>query len=450
VKCKRLEIAARANTRNFRFIRRINDFKYLPDPSHTPPTSAMSAQQLTQVNPVGTQMHHSNVPISGMSKSYHSRIDKNVEGSTEFLAPGGLHVSILDICGDARWDRFVDSHPDGLIYHHSAWLRTLEAEYDRKCVSLACEDSRGRICGILPLFYTRGFPFNLGQHQTVRRLSSLPRTPVAGPLFTDSQAATGLMQAAKQLACGEVRSVMEIKTQTPSLDEIAGGVVCRPWRPTYVLCLDDSLLFGNSRNRARIKWAVGKASKMGVRVRAADTESDLRSWYQIYLRTMRRNLVPPRSYRFFAKLWELLRPLGLMNLLLAELNRGGESRLLAGSIFFSFKETMSYVFNGSREEDFSLHSNDIIIWHAIQDARNNGLKCLDFGEVAEGHSQLAQFKTKWGSEPKQLYRYYYPQPDESSVRRLKPDSLDFLFKAAWGRMPLWATAKLGDWLYSYL
>ena len=85
----------------------------------------------------------------------------------------------------------------------------------------------------------------------------------------------------------------------------------------------EELRFGNSRNHSAIKRAVNKAARMGVEVRQAESEDQLRAWYALYLDTMRWHAVPPRPYRFFKNCWELLRPHGLMRLLLAEQHEAG-------------------------------------------------------------------------------------------------------------------------------
>ena len=93
-----------------------------------------------------------------------------------------LRIFELDFRSDPRWERFVSAHPDALIYHHPGWLSALESEYGERCVSLACADENGQLNAILPLFYTKGLPLKIGPVASGRRLSSLPRTPVAGPL----------------------------------------------------------------------------------------------------------------------------------------------------------------------------------------------------------------------------------------------------------------------------
>src|SRR5207249_10001549 len=96
------------------------------------------------------------------------------------------------------------------------------------------------------------------------------------------------------------------------------------------------------RNHGRITWAVNKAAKAGVRVRDAETDDELRSWYRLYLETMREKAVPPRPYRFFKTMWDVLRPQAMLRLLLAE----QQGRLLAGSIFLCYGSTVCYAFTG--------------------------------------------------------------------------------------------------------
>src|SRR5207247_3297230 len=122
-------------------------------------------------------------------------------------------------------------------------------------------------------------------------------------------------------------------------------------------------------------------------VRVGQTEADLRAWYSLYLDTLRYLVVPPRPYRFFQDLWEILRPSGFMRLLLAE-QSGTDRRLLAGSVFLMLGHTVSYAFTGWRRADHSLRANDLIHWEAIQDARRQGFRSYDFGEVPGGQEGL--------------------------------------------------------------
>jgi hypothetical protein len=359
----------------------------------------------------------------------------------------------IDPQTDARWDSFVSAHPDGLVYHTAAYLQALFQEYANKPVCLACEDTAGNFLGILPLFHTRGLPFRLGGQLLGRRLSSLPRTPVAGPLSLDVKTTNALLQAAVDRAGREHGTALQIKPPR-SLDcEHVDGLVCQTWRKTYVLELPgkpEQLHFGNSRNHSRIKQRVNKALRAGVKIRQAETEAELRAWYRVYLEAMRWHVVPPRPYRFFRALWECLGP-NRIRLLLAYMDMDGEKKLLAGSIFLMFGRSVFYAFNGRRREDLSMQPNYAILWHAIRDACKEGFRFFDLGEVTIENSGLAEFKGKWAGSPTWLVRYYYPTPPKTNGLEHHLESMTHRYlNSAWRYLPMNLTMLLGKLVYRFL
>jgi CelD/BcsL family acetyltransferase involved in cellulose biosynthesis len=366
-----------------------------------------------------------------------------------------LRVVDLDPSHDPRWDEFVTAHADGLVFHHSAWLRTLESEYDHGSVALGVEDADGQLRAILPLAYTRGLPFGIGGPDAGRRLASLPRTPVAGPLSTGREALVALVDSAVERVRAEPGLRLQIKTASAELDGV-GKLVGKPWRLNYTLELPSdpaALRFGNARNHSRIRWAVNKATRTGLHVRPAETEEELRAWYRLYLDVNRTRLQPPRSYRLFEAAWQLLRPLGLMRLLLAEQRTGSANRIVAGSMLLMLGGTVFYAFNGRLREALSLRPNDVIQWHAIHQACAEGFRHYDFGEVAEANLDLAKFKSKWGTEARHLHRYYYPAPPDVGGGYGSLESENLLKRAAtttWHRMPYRLTEIFGDRVYRYL
>jgi len=368
-------------------------------------------------------------------------------------APRLLQVREGTAADEFSWGAFVDRHPGAMIYHHPSWVAALEEEYGRKSSTLLCHDAAGQLRGVLSLLNTRGLPFNWNGHVTGRRLASLPRTPLAGPLALDTEAAAELLKAAAERVGPESSRQLQVKSLDDSLGSLLPGVVVAPWRDIYVLelpCDPAELPTGNKGKRHRIRWAVNRALRYGVGVREAADEKDLRAWYQLYLETMRWHGSLPRPYRFLLSLWRRLRPQGKFRLLLAEHQRDQQTVLLAGYLFLMCGQTVHCYLNGRRRDSLFLHPNDLLQWHAICDASRMGFRCYDFGEVEARQKGLAEFKRKWGAKPVPSFRYYYPAPEHLQVRPPASGRAHALAGRLWRHMPLAATSAIGDWLYSYL
>lgn len=374
------------------------------------------------------------------------------------IAPGGIviangpgvqrrRIAKVEPHNDPRWLAFVEEQPRATIYHHPAWLRALDHAYGHRPAHLLCEDESGGVFGVLPLVRSHGLI-------TGRRLRSLPHTAVAGPLTRDAAAERALLRAAVRLADSGAGARLEITSVEP-LGGLVDGLGLGEPDTTYVLDLPDDparLRFGNSRNHARIKWAVGKAAKLGVIVRPAETEAELRAWYTLYIETMRRHAAPPRPYGLFRSLWRQMQPAGLMRLLLAEQQTDGRARLLAGSLFFLFGDTVSYAFNGRRHDALPLRPNDVLQWRAIHDASAGGYRRYDFGEVADDNTGLAEFKSKWGAAPRPIYRAV-SLPASGTGQAASPSPASRPRQAArdlWQRIPTPLTPLLGSLIYRYL
>ncbi len=370
----------------------------------------------------------------------------------EVARDSSLRVIELDPQTDPRWETLMTHLPTSVMYQHPAWLGVLEETYGYKPLHLACEDSAGQLRGILPLFYRRGL-------RSGRICASLFDSPTAGPLAYADQARVALIQAAIERTRAELGVQFQLKVKSTSLDRLVDNIVGVPRYETYELALPErpDLLHLDSR----IKWAANKAVRLGMQIREAETEGELRAWYGLYLQTMRRAVAVPKPYRFFELAWQRLRPQGLLRLLLAEQVEAGQSRLVAGFLFAQWGQTISHLFTGWRREDQALRPNDFLHWRAIQDACTEGFRCYDFGNVTVGNQSQAQFKSKWGAEAKTIYTYSYPavshgtrtistasgQAKSAASGQAKSAARQLVYPI-WQRLPIKAIGLLGDWCHA--
>jgi len=347
---------------------------------------------------------------------------------------------------DPAWAEFAAGHPQALPYHHPSWVRVLREAFGYGNATLGCADSTGRLRGILPLLEKKSILTGL-------RLSSLPHTPVAGPLASDADSLRALLSAAtERVDHGQVRW-LQLKVSGTGLGAPMNGFSRQEWDPAYVLDLPgnpEDMRFGNSRHHSAISRAVRKATRLGVTVRPASSRADVRRWYRLYLETMRAHAIPPRPFRLFELMWDVLAPSDRMRLLLAERQTGGEVRLLAGSLFLMHGQTVIFAFNGRDRSQLEFRPNDAIHWTAIMDACAAGYRRYDFGEATDGNPGLLAFKEKWGAKPVNLCRYHYPRQPRMERGILAPGPLQRTQECAWRLLPPAMTARVGRWVYRLL
>lgn len=361
----------------------------------------------------------------------------------------------VDLAVDTRWDAYVERHPAAAVYHHSGWLRSLSIESNQPVVALASETDGGELRGVLPLMRTRGLPFASAGGALGSRLSSLPRSPVAGPLFDDDRALAELVSAAHAQTGSRER--LQLKTTTQIHELLREPLAVTRWRASYVVDLPDhpdDLRFGSSRNHGTVMRSIRKAERLGVGVRVADEEGDLRAWYRLYLDLCRHRAQPPRPYRFFQGLWTHMRPGGLMRLLLADAPGAGARReIIAGNVLLTLGGTVSYAFNGRQASALSSRPNELLHWHAMRNAIEAGHRHYDLGEVAEENAGLARFKEKWGARMECTYRYHAPplstdQAGYGSIERAS--ALSRLASGVWHHVPLPVTRLAGEAIHRLL
>jgi CelD/BcsL family acetyltransferase involved in cellulose biosynthesis len=358
---------------------------------------------------------------------------------------------------DPRWDSFVLSAQGATAFHLSGWLAALAHENGQRPVKLACEGPDGTLTGVLPLMATRGIPLGVGGAATGRRLVSLPRTPIAGPLGTGDAVVRALTEA----AIARARSagyLLQLKPGTRTLDGLVPGLEGGSSGLSYVKPLPadpDQLRFGKSRNHARIVWSVRKAQREGLRLRYATSETDLRDWYRLYLDVHRWRAVVSRPYRMFQAAWEQLSPGGTLRLLLVHRRQPGRDLLVGGSMLLMLGDTAFYAFNGVSREALPLRPNDFLMWQAMRDAAAEGYRWYDFGEG--GNAGLAQFKEKWDTETQARLRYYAPPLDRDATGPAAPGTMAWprrvareAWRGAWRRVPLPVTAAAGGQVYRFL
>jgi serine/alanine adding enzyme len=339
----------------------------------------------------------------------------------------------IDPRTDLRWDEFVREHPDGTVYHLSAWAEVLERAYWDKPRYLALDDGSPQLQGVLPMFMSRGV-------MSRRRMRSMPIVNGAGPLGTDEGMAT-LLNAACDRTEAEGARLFTLQSRLPGLDALAPRLRDIPKQPAYIAPVpspDEVDLKRWKKHSRNLYRGVNRALDAGCTWREASGSDDLRRWYQLYLATMRKKRALPRSWTQIETTRRLLEPRGEFRLFVVE--RG--ERLLAGVVCHIFKDTVELMYNGSDPAELEVRPNHLLNWGVLGWASRHGYARMDIGDAQPG-GPLARFKEQFGAVPTPDFRYDYvvgAAPAHERARAvtggLEKIDEETLTAKAWARVPL--------------
>jgi hypothetical protein len=299
----------------------------------------------------------------------------------------------VDPLGDARWDAYVRAHPRRTVYQLAAWAEILRAAYRFEPRYLALEDAPGALRGVLPLLHKKGLLSDA-------RVRSLPVFPAGGPLGDTRADEVALIRAAREAAAGSgARTLAVISPQDYKAD--LEDFVTDSLPPRWMVQVGqdpDALRAGWRKTSNNLFRSLKKADKAGFAFRESTAATDLRRFYRLYLRTMRKHRTLPRTLRQLERTRELLGP-GEFRLFVVE----HEGRLAAGGVFHVFHETVELIYNGSDDALLDLRPNHALYWGVIEWCAQQGHDRFDFGEASPTTS-LGRFKSQW-ADPVPNHRY---------------------------------------------
>lgn len=356
-----------------------------------------------------------------------------------------------------EWDRYVAGHPGATVYHTSQWCRIVAdtGGYTPRC---AAARENGRVTGVLASLEVRS-------RLTGNRLVSLPFSDVCPPLADDRASAEAVLRAAgglreeRRLAFYELRGEPALRGGGPSEGDAAPsdsapGDGALPERlgfqtqrhfSSYVIPLStDAESVRMTFSRKSIRQTISKSLKMGVTVRQGAGEDDLARFYRLYALNRRRHGIPPQPVGLFSRILETLQHDPEARLYLAEY----EGACAAALIVIRYRGVTYAKYEGVDEEYRGLLPVNPLFWRSIEDACRAGDHSYDFGRTAADNRGLNEFKSRWGTRRVELPYYFHPPGEGLSV--VKSASLKYrLFTAAFRRMPLGLSIRLGERIFRH-
>ena len=331
------------------------------------------------------------------------------------VAAGTAAVAVRTLGRDeaARWDAYVDAHPEASFFHRAGWKRVIEEAFGHRTHFLLAERG-GKVVGVLPLAEIRSRMFG-------HSLGSLPFCAYGGILADDGAAQRALDASAQALAKQLNVGVLEYRNRTAQHPDWPGKDLYVTFRKAIEPEVEANMNAIPRKQRAMVR----KGIKAGL---ASEIDADTTRFFDAYSASVHRLGTPVFSRRYFRLLKETFgEDCEVLTVTL-------DGKLVASVLSFYFRDEVLPYYGGGVEAARAVAGNDFMYWELMRRACERGLKVFDFGRSKRGTGSF-DFKRNWGFEPTPLHYEYFLVRDRAvpEVNPLNPKYR--LFIEAWKRLP---------------
>lgn len=318
---------------------------------------------------------------------------------------------------------FIDACEDSLIDHTLGFKEIIENNFGyRSCYLLARKERD--IVGVLPLFETKSI---LGG----KRYISIPYSVASGFLVKDQRCIPFLLNTAKDMIKDDCR-YLEIRQRKPINSDLQQSLVVHREVTNFYLSMDKSIdELWKSLPKSSVRWAVTKAEKNSVAVKAGNSELELNVFYDLYLNTRKQRGIPAYPRQFFK---DIISKFPIHSKIYISYK---DNQPLAAIFILYHRQEMRYAFSGasSKKEHLMLQPYHILFWQAIKDGKEKGYKSFDLSSstATQDGGGIYDFKKKWSDSCENLYHYFYAF-DKSLIPSDLSNAHHFIRKV-WKKLP---------------
>ncbi len=338
---------------------------------------------------------------------------------SEPLAPRAAAAAEVTVrpfaAGDAaRWDAYVQAHPDATFFHRAGWKQVIEQAFGHRTHFLLAERD-GALVGLLPLAEIRSRLFGSS-------LGSLPFCAYGGILADHDAARHALDAAAQALAQRLDVGALEYRNRVAQHADWPAKDLYVTFRKAIEPEVETNMNAVPRKQRAMVRKGI-KAGLVG------EIDGDTTRFFQAYSASVHRLGTPVFSRRYFRLLKEVFGDdCEVLTITL-------EGRLVASVLSFYFRDEVLPYYGGGVAEARGVAGNDFMYWDLMRRACERGFKVFDFGRSKRGTGSF-DFKKNWGFEPAPLFYEYFLVKDRE-VPEINPLNPKYrLFIQAWRKLPL--------------
>ena len=307
-----------------------------------------------------------------------------------------MTVYQIDPIHDARWAGLVHRHPRASIFHTPGWLNALRLTY-----------------GYEPVAYTTSAPHadltnglvccRIRSALTGNRIVSLPFSDHCEALVDDAEDLALLLRSLE----GECESggwrYVEMRPVSPLGERGAGFGRHRVFYLHKVDLRPQLSELFRSFAKTGCQQKIRRAERMQLTYEEGRSESIVKRFYGLLLRTRRRQHLPPQPIEWFRNLMSCLGEKVKIRV------ASTDGVPIAGLLTLVHTKSIVDKYGCSDERFHSLGGIPLLLWKAIQEAKEAGLSEFDLGRSdPDGHG-LINFKEGWYATRSTLTYYRCPR-----------------------------------------
>ncbi|AGA29605.1 FemAB family XrtA/PEP-CTERM system-associated protein [Singulisphaera acidiphila] len=345
--------------------------------------------------------------------------------SPSHVAAGPVRVEELAADRHGEWDAYIAEAPNATFFHRSGWMRAVRDLYGHRArYYVARESGSDRVCGVLPLFAVSG-PL------TGRALISIPYAVGGGVAADDSDIEAQLVDRARQEA-----DQLQVRYLELRQEPLGEHLTVRDHYFAFRAAMpnDPEQVLGRFPRKARAEIRKAR-DQFGLTARFG--HDLLETFYDLYVRSLRRLGSPGHSWRFLSRLVKEFGDDCIVEVIYHEGNP------VAGVMSFRFRDQILPYYAGIDDRYNRLNTSNYLYFALMEHAVGLGLRVFDFGRTRRDNIGGCQFKTNQGFEPEpMLYSFYSPRGAE--LPDLRPSNAAFSrTQDLWRRLPLSVAGPLG-------
>jgi CelD/BcsL family acetyltransferase involved in cellulose biosynthesis len=340
----------------------------------------------------------------------------------------------IDPTTDARWDSFLDRHPQASVFHSREWLEALKQTYGYTPVAFTTSPASAPLSNAIPFCKISGV---FGK----QRLVSLPFSDHCQPLVESVGQLKWLALSLQRRRDIEGWDHVELRPRSLAVSQ---GIDFFKSQSFYLHRLDlrptSDAIFRNLHKNC-VQRKIRRAEKECLAYKTGVSERSLGQFYKLLLTTRRRHGMPVQPIEWFRNLIQCFG--SKLNIRVA--SKDGQP--IASILTIRHKQTLVYKYGCSDRAFSRFGGTQLLLWRAILESKADRLLEFDLGRSDSDNSGLLAFKDRWGATRTELTYLRYPA---SRSQNLANSGHRLLSKYVWSHAPDGVLAVAGRALYKHM